>query len=83
MSKEKKQEFNFETAMQELTTLVETMESEQLDLEKTIKQFERGIQLTRNCQQALQQHHLLGFLGPDCSTQEVFKFLRFLIQKLI
>lgn len=46
--------FHFETAMLELATLVQDMENGQLDLETTLKQFEQGMQLTKQCQQALQ-----------------------------
>ena len=37
----------------ELEALVETMESGELSLDDAMKQFERGIELTRRCQQAL------------------------------
>jgi exodeoxyribonuclease VII small subunit len=46
--------FNFEATMLELATLVQDMENGQLDLETTLKQFEQGMQLTKQCQQALQ-----------------------------
>lgn len=45
---------DFETALKELETLVEKMEQGDLRLEDSLKHFERGIQLTRQCQQALQ-----------------------------
>jgi exodeoxyribonuclease VII small subunit len=44
----------FEEAMQELEQLVEQMERGELSLEESLKSFERGIKLTRTCQQALQ-----------------------------
>jgi exodeoxyribonuclease VII small subunit len=44
----------FETALKELETLVEKMEQGELSLEESLQHFERGIQLTRSCQQALQ-----------------------------
>lgn len=40
--------------MQELEQLVEQMERGDLSLEESLKSFERGIKLTRTCQQALQ-----------------------------
>ena len=46
--------FNFESALAELSQLVDAMENNQLDLEDSLKKFERGIELTRLCQQALQ-----------------------------
>lgn len=39
--------------MQELEQLVEQMERGELSLEESLKSFERGIKLTRTCQQAL------------------------------
>jgi len=44
----------FEDAMQELEKLVEQMERGDISLEESLKAFERGINLTRTCQQALQ-----------------------------
>lgn len=45
--------FNFETALTELTQLVEKMEAGGSSLEESLKNFERGIQLSRQCQEAL------------------------------
>ena len=45
--------FNFEKALQELEGLVEKMETGNLSLEESLKNFERGVALTRQCQQAL------------------------------
>ncbi|MGB6976621.1 MAG: exodeoxyribonuclease VII small subunit [Gammaproteobacteria bacterium] len=47
--------FHFETAMAELNQIVEKMEQGGLSLEDSLKLFEKGIMLTRQCQQALQQ----------------------------
>jgi len=44
---------DFEAAMDELEKLVTRMEEGDLPLEETLKQFERGIELTRKCQKAL------------------------------
>ncbi len=46
---------NFEAALDELNTIVEKMESGDLSLEDSLKQFERGIALTRKCQTTLKQ----------------------------
>ncbi len=46
---------SFEQALNELETLVETMEQGELSLEESLKSFERGVLLTRTCQQALKQ----------------------------
>lgn len=45
----------FEEAMDELEKLVETMEQGDISLEESLKAFERGVKLTRTCQQALQE----------------------------
>ena len=45
---------DFEKALAELESLVENLERGELPLEETLKQFERGIELTRSCQKALQ-----------------------------
>lgn len=46
---------DFENALRELEELVERMEQGDLSLEQSLKDFERGIALTRACQQALQE----------------------------
>jgi len=46
---------DFETALAELEALVEKMEQGDLSLDESLKQFERGVQLTRACQQALKE----------------------------
>ncbi|MFT6551972.1 MAG: exodeoxyribonuclease VII small subunit [Zhongshania marina] len=44
---------NFETSLSELEKLVQSMESGELSLEDSLKAFESGMQLSRDCQQAL------------------------------
>lgn len=51
----KKSPSMFEDAMDELEKLVEQMEQGDISLEESLKAFERGIKLTRTCQQALQE----------------------------
>ncbi len=46
---------DFEAAMAELEALVERMEQGEQSLDESLQDFERGIALTRRCQQALQQ----------------------------
>ena len=53
MAKRSQKTPEFETALAELEALVEKMEQGDLSLEESLKQFERGVQLTRACQQAL------------------------------
>ena len=49
---------DFETALAELETLVNQMESGDLSLDASLKAFERGIALTRQCQSALAEAEL-------------------------
>lgn len=44
---------DFEKSLRELEALVEKMEGGDLSLEDSLKCFERGVVLTRNCQKAL------------------------------
>lgn len=44
---------DFEKTMQELEKLVERMEKGDLSLEESLRDFERGVELTRLCQSAL------------------------------
>lgn len=44
---------DFEAALEELEALVERMEGGELSLDESLAAFERGIHLTRRCQQAL------------------------------
>ncbi len=46
---------NFEKTLAELEQLVEKMEEGDLSLEESLKYFERGILLTKSCQQALSE----------------------------
>ncbi|MEO0997606.1 MAG: exodeoxyribonuclease VII small subunit [Pseudomonadota bacterium] len=46
---------DLDTALTELETLVKTMESGDLSLDEAMKTFERGVELTRDCQTALKQ----------------------------
>lgn len=43
----------FEAALEELETIVERMEDGEPSLEESLKLFERGMDLTRRCQTAL------------------------------
>ena len=48
----KDEKFDFEKALKELEKLVENMEEGDMSLEDSMKQFERGVALTRSCQKA-------------------------------
>lgn len=49
----KKKTVDFEQALSELEALVATMEKGELSLEESLKAFETGVKLTRECQQSL------------------------------
>ena len=48
----------FEEALAELEALVQRMEAGSLSLEESLNAFERGVELTRQCQDALQEAEL-------------------------
>jgi exodeoxyribonuclease VII small subunit len=51
----KKQPLPFEQALSELETLVENLEKGDQTLEQSLQAFERGVELTRACQKALDE----------------------------
>ena len=53
MVKRKSKAIDFEKSLDELENLVSRMEQGDSSLEDSLKDFERGIELTRNCQMAL------------------------------
>ena len=53
MAKKPPEKPDFEKSLKELETLVEKMEQGDLSLEESLSHFERGVQLSRSCQQAL------------------------------
>ncbi len=54
-SSDAKTSFNFETALKDLELMVEKMAGGQLTLEESLKNFEAGIALARQCQTALKE----------------------------
>ena len=53
--KKSKENAGFEQALSELETLIEQLESGELSLDQSLKQFKRGVELTRHCQAILDQ----------------------------
>lgn len=51
---QRKKKPDFEEALEMLEDIIESMESGELSLEESLKAFEQGIQLTRECQQKLE-----------------------------
>jgi exodeoxyribonuclease VII small subunit len=74
MSKKKEdsvtEDINFEAAMAELEKLVAQMEDGDLTLDDSLKAFERGVMLTRQCQQALNRAELRVQTLTDANTLE-------------
>ena len=73
MTKKDDKEFNFEKALENLEELVSSMENGELSLEDSLKAFERGIKLTRECQTALkhaeQKVHVL--INEEGDTEDM------------
>jgi exodeoxyribonuclease VII small subunit len=73
VKKAKQEELPFEEALSELESLVETMEKGELSLEESLTSFERGVALTRICQQALkaaeQKIEILTANSPDAELE--------------
>lgn len=66
---------DFETAIQRLEEIVELLEDGELSLEDSLKHFEEGVALTRNCQSALseaeQKIRLLSEKNGELQVQEL------------
>lgn len=55
MKNQEPEVIDFESALKELNTIVEQMEAGGLSLEQSLQSFERGINLTKQCQQSLRK----------------------------
>ena len=73
MAKKDKQDFNFEKALENLEQRVSSMESGELSLEDSLKAFETGIKLTRECQTALKEaeQKIQILMNEEGDTQEM------------
>lgn len=64
---------SFEDALNELETLVDILEQGEMSLEDSLKTFERGVRLTRGCQEALkdaeQKVQQLAALDEDADLE--------------
>lgn len=54
-SSKKKNQPSFETTLAELETLVEQLESGELELADSLEKFKRGIELSKQCRAVLDQ----------------------------
>lgn len=62
--------FDFNKGLLELESIVKTMESGDLSLEDSLKYFEQGVQLTRQCQSALSEaEQKIALLSADDDYQ--------------
>ncbi|CAB5497691.1 Exodeoxyribonuclease VII small subunit [Bathymodiolus thermophilus thioautotrophic gill symbiont] len=58
--------FDFNKGLKDLEVIVQTMESGDLNLEDSLKHFERGVALTRQCQTALSEaEQKIAILSAD------------------
>lgn len=73
MASKKQTGFNFEEALEELEELVTSMEEGDLSLEDSLKAFEKGIKLTRECQTALKkaEQKVQVLLDENGSTEDL------------
>jgi exodeoxyribonuclease VII small subunit len=69
------EQFDFEAALEKLEELVSAMEEGELSLEASLKAFEQGIKLTRECQAALAKaEQKVQKLLDDAGTTEPLEF---------
>ena len=62
---------SFEKALEEFEKLVESMEEGELSLEESVKKYERGMELARVCQTALDEvEQRIKILSEKTSTLE-------------
>jgi exodeoxyribonuclease VII small subunit len=71
----KKKQPPFEEALSELESLVETLEQGEQSLEESLKSFERGVELTRTCQKALDEaEQKVRILSSESEVAELEPF---------
>jgi|TARA_B100000989_G_scaffold109317_1_gene80195 exodeoxyribonuclease VII small subunit len=72
MAKDKK--IDFELSLKELESIIEKLEDENINLEDSVKSFEKGINLVKECQQQLQNAELkIKKLLDDGSSSDIEK----------
>tara|TARA_B100000941_G_C28043087_1_gene320702 strand:+ start:211 stop:432 length:222 start_codon:yes stop_codon:yes gene_type:complete len=72
MAKDKK--IDFELSLKELESIIEKLEDENINLEDSVKSFEKGINLVKECQQQLQNAELkIKKLLDDGSSSDTEK----------
>ncbi|MCC5795420.1 MAG: exodeoxyribonuclease VII small subunit [Chromatiales bacterium] len=63
----RKRATDLEKSLADLEAIVERLESGELTMDKALKEFERGVRLSRECQTALKEaeQRVQILLGPD------------------
>lgn len=70
MKKKTTKKFDFNQGLSELEKIVQTMESGDLSLEDSLKYFEQGVRLTKQCQAALNKaEQKIAILSADDNYQ--------------
>lgn len=66
-----KQSVSFESKLNQLEELVHQLEQEDLSLEDSLKVFEQGVKLSRQCQSALEkaEQKIIQLTQNDASTE--------------
>lgn len=65
---------DFESSLKELESIVEKLEDENINLEDSVKSFEEGVNLVKQCQKQLQDAELkVKKLLDDGSSLEINK----------
>lgn len=73
MSKASVTKLDFESALKELESLVTTMEKGELSLEDSLKSFERGVALSRQCRDILHKaEQRVAILDKDSNSLQAF-----------
>tara|TARA_X000000368_G_scaffold2417_1_gene1873 strand:+ start:871 stop:1095 length:225 start_codon:yes stop_codon:yes gene_type:complete len=73
MTKEDKK-VDFESSLKELELIVERLEDENINLEDSVKSFEEGVSLVKQCQKKLQDAELkIKKLLDDGSSSQINK----------
>ena len=70
----KDRKIDFESSLKELESIVEKLEDENINLEDSVKSFEEGVNLVKQCQKQLQDAELkIKKLLDDGSSLEINK----------
>ncbi|MDJ0928701.1 MAG: exodeoxyribonuclease VII small subunit [Gammaproteobacteria bacterium] len=72
MAQAKPRQVDLEKSMAELEQIVEELEAGELPLDKSLKQFEKGVKISRDCQAALEtaEQKLQILMGDELQDVE-------------